>query len=150
MAVSAEEFKALEGELLDVSDWFLVDQTRINQFAEVTRDFQFIHVDEERARATPLGGTIAHGQLTLSLIPTLAEEVMPAVAGVTMGFNYGYDRVRFLSPVRSGKRVRGRFSMKSVDLSKPGRIAFSVNATIEIEGEDKPALVAEWLGLAMF
>lgn len=150
MAVSAEEFKALEGELLGVSDWFLVDQTRINQFAEVTRDFQFIHVDEERARATPLGGTIAHGQLTLSLIPTLAEEVIPTVAGVTMGFNYGYDRVRFLSPVRSGKRVRGHFSMKSVDLSKAGRIAFSVNATIEIEGEDKPALVAEWLGLAMF
>lgn len=150
MAVSVDEFKALVGKELGVSDWFLVDQGRINQFAEVTRDFQFIHVDEERARATPLGGTIAHGQLTLSLVPTLAEEAMPAMAGVTMGFNYGYNRVRFLSPVRSGKRVRGRFSLKSVDDSQPGRVGFCVDATIEIEGEDKPALVAEWLCLALF
>ncbi|HEY4548485.1 MAG TPA: MaoC family dehydratase [Pedomonas sp.] len=150
MTISADEFKALEGKHLGVSEWFLVDQARINQFAEVTRDFQFIHVNEERARATPLGGTIAHGQLTLSLVPTLAEEVMPVVDGITMGFNYGYDRVRFLSPVRSGKRVRGSFSLKTVDLSKPGRIAFCMEVTIEIEGEDKPALVADWLGLTMF
>ncbi|MCH8685518.1 MaoC family dehydratase [Pedomonas mirosovicensis] len=132
-----------------MSDWTLVDQPLIDRFAEVTRDFQFIHVDEARAKATPLGGTIAHGMLTLSLLPGMAEGVIPPLAGGRMTINYGFNRVRFLNPVRSGKQVRGRFTLRAVDDSQAGRVMVTFDATVEIEGEDKPALVAEWVGLTI-
>ncbi|MGK2285848.1 MaoC family dehydratase [Pedomonas sp. V897] len=149
MALKVAEFKALEGQVLGVTDWFPIDQPLIDRFAEVTQDFQFIHVDEARARETPLGGTIAHGMLTLSLLPRMAETVVPLPEGLKMGFNYGFDRVRFLNPVRSGKRVRGRFALRSVDDSEADRLKLVLDVTVEIEGEEKPALVAEWLALHM-
>lgn len=149
MTLSVAEFKALEGQRLGVSDWFLVDQPVIDRFAEVTQDFQFIHVDEARARATPLGGTVAHGMLTLSLLPRMAEMVVPLPDGLKMGLNYGFNRVRFLNPVRSGKRVRGQFVLRSADDSQAGRLMLVLDVTVEIEGEDKPALVAEWVALNM-
>ena len=130
-----------------VSDWVEVTQAMIDRFAEATGDYQFIHVDPERAAATPFGGTIAHGFLTLSLMPLLASKVpdAPRLAGARMGVNYGGDRVRFLTPVRSGSRVRGRFKLLSFEEKKPGQFQQSTEFTVEIEGSPKPALVAEWI-----
>jgi acyl dehydratase len=130
-----------------VSDWIEVTQAMIDLFAEATGDHQFIHVDPERARMTPFGGTIAHGFLTLSLMPLLASKVpdAPRLAGVRMGVNYGGNKVRFLAPVRSGRRVRGRFRLAAFDEKKPGQYQQTDEVTVEIEGEDKPAMVAEWI-----
>jgi acyl dehydratase len=130
-----------------VSDWVEVTQAMIDRFAEATGDHQFIHVDPERAAATPFGGTIAHGFLTLSLMPLLASKVpdAPRLAGARMGVNYGGDRVRFLTPVRSGSRVRGRFKLLSFEEKKPGQFQQSTEFTVEIEGSPKPALIAEWI-----
>ena len=148
---SVEEAKALEGQELGVSKWLLVDQERINKFAEATDDYQWIHVDTDRAKAElPIGTTIAHGFLTMSLMSIMSYEVMPVIAGTTMGVNYGFDKLRFISPVRSGKRVRGRFVLAEAKLRKPNELQSRTNVTVEIEGEDKPALVAEWLGLIYF
>ena len=130
-----------------VSDWVEVTQTMIDTFADATGDHQFIHVDPERAKATPFGGTIAHGFLTLSLMPLLASKVpdAPRIEGVRMGVNYGGNKVRFLTPVRSGKRVRGRFKLLSFEEKRPGQWQQTVEFTVEIEGADKPAMVAEWI-----
>lgn len=147
MTLSIADFKARVGQELGVSDWILVDQDRINRFADVTEDHQFIHIDEERAKATPFGGTIAHGLLTLSLLPQFGQQAVPRLPDAKFTINYGFNRVRFMSPVRSGKRVRGRFALQSIDDSQPGRIIAVYDVTVEIEGEDKPALKAEWVGL---
>jgi acyl dehydratase len=130
-----------------VSDWVEVTQTMIDTFADATGDHQFIHVDPERAKATPFGGTIAHGFLTLSLMPLLASKVpdAPRIEDVRMGVNYGGNKVRFLTPVRSGKRVRGRFKLLSFEEKRPGQWQQTVEFTVEIEGADKPAMVAEWI-----
>lgn len=129
-----------------VSDWVEVTQEMIDMFAEATGDHQFIHVDPERAAMTPFGGTIAHGFLTLSLMPMLAEKThQPPIAGVKMGVNYGGNKVRFLTPVRSGKRVRGRFKLLELVEKRPGQWQQTTEFTVEIEGEDKPALIAEWI-----
>jgi acyl dehydratase len=130
-----------------VSDWVEVTQAMIDTFADATGDHQFIHVDPERARLTPFGGTIAHGFLTLSLMPLLASKVpdAPRVEGVKMGINYGGNRVRFLQPVRSGKRVRGRFKLLSFEEKRPGQWQQTTEFTVEIEGEAKPAMIAEWI-----
>src|SRR3569833_235460 len=139
------------GKEIGVSSWHLVDQNRINLYADVIEDHQFIHVDPERARKeTSFGTTIAHGFLTMSMLSVMSYEVMPAIAGTTMGVNYGFDKLRFISPVRSGKRVRGRFVLAEAKLRKAGELQSRTNVTVEIEGEDKPALVAEWLGLIYF
>ncbi|ATY34532.1 MaoC family dehydratase [Sphingomonas psychrotolerans] len=131
-----------------VSDWVEVTQTMIDQFAEATGDHQFIHVDPERAAQTPFGGTIAHGFLSLSLMPMLAAKTdAPKIAGVKMGVNYGGNKVRFLTPVRSGKRVRGRFKLLRFIERKPGVWEQVQEYTLEIEGEEKPALIAEWIAL---
>nr|WP_249153330.1 MaoC family dehydratase [Bradyrhizobium diazoefficiens] len=136
------------GKEIGVSSWHLIDQPRINTYADVTEDHQFIHVDPERARKeTAFGTTIAHGFLTMSMLSVMSYEVMPAIAGTTMGVNYGFDKLRFISPVRSGKRVRGRFVLAEARLRKPNELQSRTNVTVEIEGEDKPALVADWLGL---
>ena len=144
---SIDEIKARVGSEVGVSDWLTVDQPRIDAFAEVTEDPQFIHIDPERAAQTPFGGTIAHGFLTLSLLSRMAADAMLRPEDVKMGVNYGFERVRFLAPVRSGKRVRGRFTLASFEEKRPGQYQFTHNVTVEIEGEDKPALVADWIGL---
>ena len=130
-----------------VSDWVVVDQEMINRFADATGDHQFIHVDSDRAAQTPFGGTIAHGFLTLSLMPLLSSKVpdAPRLEGARMGVNYGGNKVRFLTPVRSGSKVRGRFKLLSFDEKTPGRFQQVNEFTVEIEGADKPALIAEWI-----
>jgi acyl dehydratase len=131
-----------------VSDWVEVTQAMIDKFAEATGDHQFIHVNPEMAAKTPFGGTIAHGFLSLSLMPMLATKTnTPPIQGAKMGVNYGGNKVRFLTPVRSGSRVRGRFKLLKFVERKPGVWEQLQEYTLEIEGEDKPALIAEWLGL---
>jgi acyl dehydratase len=144
---SIEDIKAKVGSEVGVSDWILVDQARIDAFAEITEDPQFIHIDPEAAAKTPFGGTVAHGFLTLSLLSRMAADAMPRPEGVKMGVNYGFERVRFMAPVRSGKRVRGRFRLDRLEEKRPGQWQFVHNVTVEIEGEEKPALVADWIGL---
>ncbi len=129
-----------------VSDWVEVTQAMIDKFAEATGDHQFIHVDPAAAAMTPFGGTIAHGFLTLSLMPLLNSLTpQPRIEGVKMGVNYGGNKVRFLTPVRSGKRVRGRFKTLELVEKRPGQWQQTVEFTVEIEGESKPAMIAEWI-----
>ena len=144
--MSPQELQAKIGENIGTSDWIEVTQERINQFAEATGDFQFIHVDLEKAKLTPFGGTIAHGFLTLSLIPALgATSNGPRIDGVKMGVNYGGNKTRFLSPVRAGKRVRSHIKLLELIEKRPGQWQQTNEITIEIEGEDKPALMCEWI-----
>jgi acyl dehydratase len=144
---SLDEIHARVGEEVGLSDWITVDQKRIDAFADATEDRQFIHVDPDAAARTPFGGTIAHGFLSLSLLSRMAAEATLLPDGLKMAVNYGFDRVRFLAPVRSGKRVRGRFTLDSAQEKAPGQWLMRHRVTVEIEGEDKPALTAEWLGL---
>lgn len=139
-----EEIPGLVGKEVGVSDWVLIDQARINAFADVAEDHQFIHVDPEAAKATPFGGTVAHGFLTLSMLSRLGARALFAVEGVKMGVNYGFDKVRFSAPVRAGKRIRGRFTLMSADQKIPNQWSFKFAVKVEIEDEEKPALVAEW------
>jgi acyl dehydratase len=149
--ITLEAYQAMVGKEIGVSSWHLIDQPRIDTYADVIEDHQFIHVDPERAKKeTSFGTTIAHGFLTMSLLSIMSYEVMPVIAGTTMGVNYGFDKLRFISPVRSGKRVRGRFVLAEAKLRKPNELQSRTNVTVEIEGEDKPALVADWLGLIYF
>jgi acyl dehydratase len=143
--VAATELPSLVGTELGVSDWLLIEQDRVNAFADATLDHQFIHVDPDRAAMTPFGGTIAHGFLTLSLLPHFLEAASVPVEGTLMAINYGTDKVRFLQPVKVGQRVRARSVLASVDEKRPGQWLLKQNVTVEIEGEEKPALVAEFL-----
>jgi len=143
--IKPEEIGAHVGKIVGVSDWIDIDQARISAFAEVTEDHQFIHVDPEAAKASPFGGTIAHGFLTLSMLSRLARGSVLVLDGVRMGVNYGFEKVRFVNPVRSGKRIRGHFTLISADSKLPGQWMFKYGVKVEIEGETKPALVAEWL-----
>ena len=144
---SIEDIQARVGSEVGLSDWILVDQARIDAFAEITEDPQFIHIDPEAAARTPFGGTVAHGFLTLSLLSRMAADAMLRPEGVKMGVNYGFERVRFMAPVRSGRRVRGRFVLARFEEKRPGQWQFVHEVTVEIEGEEKPALVADWIGL---
>jgi acyl dehydratase len=144
---SLDEIRSRVGSEVGVSDWLVIGQERIDAFAKATEDRQFIHVDPAAAAQTPFGGTVAHGFLTLSLLSRMAAEAMLVPDGLKMAVNYGFDRVRFLAPVRSGKRVRGRFVLDSVQEKAPGQSLMRHNVTVEIEGEDKPALTAQWLTL---
>ncbi len=144
---SLDAIRSRIGEEVGVSGWLTVDQPRIDAFADATEDHQFIHTDPQAAAQTPFGGTIAHGFLTLSLLSRMGAEAMLLPDGMTMAVNYGFDRVRFLAPVRSGSRVRGRFVLDSVEAKAPGQILMRHRVTVEIEGGDKPALSAVWLGL---
>jgi acyl dehydratase len=144
---SIEDIKARIGSEVGVSDWILIDQARIDAFADVTEDHQFIHIDPEAAAKTPFGGTIAHGFLTLSLLSRMAVDAMLRPEAFKMGVNYGFEKVRFLAPVRAGRRVRGHFTLSSFDEKRPGQYQFVHNVTVEIEGEDKPALIADWIGM---
>ena len=144
--VTQDELKALVGSNIGTSDWLTIDQAMIDKFAEATGDHQFIHVDVEKAKLTPFGGTIAHGFLSLSIMPVLtAMTDMPRLDGIKMGVNYGGNKTRFLAPVRSGKRVRGHFKLLEIEEKRPGQWQQTVEYTLEIEGEDKPALIAEWI-----
>lgn len=143
----SEYRKLLNGEEL-VSGWVLVDQSMIDTFAHATHDFQFIHVDPERAKDTPFGGTIAHGFLTLSLLSTLAFDAMPGVERSRMGMNYGFERVRFNSPVKAGARVRGKFRLVGLT-ERAVSVQSAWDAAIEIEGVKRPALEAHWITLAL-
>ncbi|MEM6534518.1 MAG: MaoC family dehydratase [Pseudomonadota bacterium] len=135
------------GEELGPTEWFEVGQEQINDFADVTRDHQFIHVNPELAAQTPFGGTIAHGFFTLSLLAKLQGEAMIIPEGISMGVNYGLNKVRFLTPVRSGKRIRGRTKLIEVKEKNPGQLLLTNEVTVEVEGEPKPALIAEALTL---
>ena len=143
---SLDTIREQVGQELGVSDWITVGQDRINVFADATEDHQFIHVDPTLAAQTPFGGTIAHGFLSLSLLSRMAADVMLVPETTKMGVNYGFERVRFLSPVRAGKRVRGRFTLVSFEEKRPGQYQFAHDVMVEIEGEEKPALSATWIG----
>ncbi len=144
---SLDDIRARVGSEIGVSDWILVDQSRIDAFADATEDRQFIHTDPAAAAQTQFGGTIAHGFLSLSLLSRMAVDVMQVPDTMVMAVNYGLDRVRFIAPVRAGSRVRGRFTLDAVDDKAPGQILLRHTVTVEIEGSDKPALTAQWLGL---
>lgn len=142
---SLDGIRARIGQEVGTSSWLTIDQARIDAFADATEDRQFIHVDPAAAAQTPFGGTIAHGFLSLSMLPRMAAEAMLIPERIKMGVNYGLDQVRFLAPVRSGKQVRGRFTLDSVEERAPGQVLMHHTVTVEIEGEDKPALTAVWL-----
>ena len=143
------DLQSLIGTEIGVSRWFLVDQAKIDAFADTTEDWQFIHVNPELAKQTPFGGTIAHGFLTLSLASAMSYDCVPPLDGVVMGVNYGFDKLRFLAPVPAGSKIRGRFKLLSAEDKGGGRWLIRHELTVEIEGGEKPALIAEWLGMQM-
>ncbi len=148
MPTVAERMTTLLDQELAVSDWLLVDQARIDAFANCTEDFQWIHVDRERAAAGPFGATIAHGFLTLSLLPRLTSGTWAKDLGLEATLNYGLDRVRFLTPVRAGAKLRNRLRLASVEEKGQGRTLLGFENTVEIDGEPKPALIAHTLAMA--
>jgi len=149
MSAALERLQAVVGRELGVSGWHVVSQDMIDRFADVTSDHQFIHVDPVRAAQTPFGGTVAHGFLTLSLLSVLGQEAIPPIEERVIGINYGFDKVRFPAPVTAGARVRGRFVLDGITPRSAGEMLLRYQATIEIEGEAKPAVSAEWLTLAV-
>ena len=142
-----DEIRGRIGTEIGVSGWLTIDQPRIDAFADSTEDRQFIHVDPAAAAQTPFGGTIAHGFLTLSMLSRMAADTMLVPDATRMAVNYGLDRVRFIAPVRSGQRIRGRFVLDAIEDKAPGQLLLRHTVTVEIEGVDKPALTAQWLGL---
>lgn len=143
------ELEGLIGTEVGISKWFEIDQARVDAFADVTEDHQFIHVNPELAKQTPFGGTIAHGFLTLSLASAMSYDAVKPLDGVVMGVNYGFDKLRFLAPVPAGSKVRGRFRLLSAEDKGGGRWLIKHELTVEIDGGSKPALIAEWLGMQM-
>ena len=145
-SISADELPSMVGKEIGVSDWYEVTQDAVNQFADITLDHQFIHVDEEKASESPFGGTIAHGFLTLSMLSYFAESGAGLMLdGTKMGVNYGCDKLRFIHPVRVGKKIRSRSVLQSYEDKGDGQCLLHNQVTIEIEDVDKPALVAVWL-----
>jgi acyl dehydratase len=142
-----DEIRGRVGTEVGVSDWLTIGQDRIDAFADATEDRQFIHVDAEAAARTPFGGTVAHGFLSLSMLSRMGAEAILVPDGLKMAVNYGLDRVRFIAPVRSGQRIRGRYVLDSIEERSPGQLLVRHSVTVEIEGVDKPALTAQWLGL---
>ncbi|WP_116091868.1 MaoC family dehydratase [Sphingomonas crusticola] len=147
-AVTLQDLQARIGQVIGQSAWLTLDQQRIDGFADLTEDHEFIHVDLERAAQTPLGSTIAHGFLTMSMLSRMAEDVVPALAGSDMSLNYGLDRLRFITPVKSGARVRGVFTLLEVNSRGIDQVVTRWAVIMEIEGEPKPALAVEWLKLS--
>lgn len=145
--VAKEVLQDMIGKEMGASEWFQIDQARINAFADATLDHQFIHVNPEQAKHTPFGGTIAHGFLTLSLLPylqtTMPDLVVPA--GLKMGMNYGFDKIRFLAPVKVDAQVRAVAKLKDVVEKNPGQFLLTSEYSVEIEGQPKPALIADWM-----
>lgn len=147
--IDLEAYRAQVGQEVGLSSWLTIDQTLIDKFADATDDHQFIHVDPVRAAKTPFGSTIAHGMLVLSLISPMSYEALPVIRGMAMGINYGFDRVRFISPVPVGSRLRGRFVLMELTQRSPEQVTARYTVTIEREGADKPAASAEWLVLTV-
>ncbi|KGD60973.1 oxidoreductase [Alcanivorax jadensis T9] len=148
--ITIEELQTKTGEAVGVSQWRTVDQQRIDGFAELTEDPQWIHTDPARAaKESPFGATIAHGFLSLSLLSAMAMDVLPTIKGQEMGINYGFDKVRFMNPVREGSKVRGKFTLLEVKQRSDKEWQLRHGVEVEIEGQDKPALIAEWLSLAI-
>lgn len=148
--IAADKLESMVGQEVGVSDWTVLDQAKIDAFADLTFDPYFIHTNPEKAKKeTPFGGTIAHGFLTLSMLSVMAYDSLPDIEGRTMGMNYGFDKIRFISPVPSGSKIRGRFKIADVQ-RKPGQAVVKYGVTVEIEGKEKPALSAEWLTIAFF
>ncbi len=151
LMVERDAYLGMVGKEIGVSSWHLVDQKRIDLFADATEDHQFIHIDPERAaRETPFGATIAHGFLTVSLLSVFSYEALPKINGATMGVNYGFDKLRFVSPVKAGARVRGRFVLTEARMRAPQELLSRTSVSVEIDGESRPALIADWLGLLYF
>lgn len=147
--MTLDEIAALVGTDALTSDWITIDQPRIDRFADVTEDHQFIHIDPERAAKTPFGTTIAHGFLTLSMLSAMIPADYPVPATLEMGINYGFDRIRFMEPVRSGKRVRSHLALIAFEERRPKQYQSRWAITVEIEDNPKPALKAEWLTLSI-
>ncbi|MBM89440.1 MAG: protein dehydratase [Gammaproteobacteria bacterium] len=148
--VNQDQLSNYVGKEVGLTDWFEIKQERINNFAEATEDFQYIHVDEERAAQTPFGETIAHGFLTLSLLSKLSSmSGAIKLENSIMGINYGLDKVRFINPVKVNSKIRARFELVSAEEKKPKHYLLKHNVTVEIQGETKPALIAEWLGMTV-
>ncbi len=137
------------GKETGASEWMTVTQEQIDQFADATHDHQFIHVDPEAAAKTPFGCTIAHGFLSLSLLSAMSYQTGVLLEGTVMGLNYGFEKIRFLSPVKVGSRVRGRTVLADVIEKRPGQFLYTWDVTVEIEGEERPALKAEWLTMTI-
>ena len=148
--ISAEKLKKMIGQENGTSGWVLIDQDRINRFADATEDHQWIHVDIEKAKKGPFGGPIGHGFLTLSLIPIFSKSAKYLPEGLKMGVNYGLNKVRFINPVPVGSQVRSRMVISAVEEKGPGRILMTITHTIEIKGQDKPACIAEALSMLFF
>ena len=145
--VSANQLENYVGQEISISEWMNVEQDRIDLFADATGDHQYIHVDAERAAETPFGTTIAHGFLSLSLLASMNGGLK--LENTVMGINYGLDKVRFLNPVKVGAKIRGRFTLVSAEEKKPRHFLLKHNVVVEIEGEEKPALIADWLGMTV-
>ena len=145
--ISIDEFSQLGGTALEPSPWLEITQDRVDLFADATNDHQFIHVDPERAGATPLGGTIAHGYLTLSLLSDMLGTRWPMPEGLVMGLNYGSDKVRYLAPVKVGQRIRAVGQIAEIAEKRPGQWLLKTNVTVEIQEESTPALIAEILSM---
>ena len=149
LTINVNQLDDYIGKEVGVSEWMTVDQERINQFADATGDHQYIHVDPERAAQTPFGTTIAHGFLTMSLMVEMGYEGSTKLENSVMGINYGFDKLRFINPVKVDSRIRGRFQLVSAEEKNPNQWLLKHAVTVEIEGEDKPALIAEWLGMTV-
>lgn len=147
LVIPKEHLLDYVGHICEPTPWHTVSQQQVNAFADTTLDHQFIHVDEERAAQTPFGGTIAHGFLTLSMLAHFAETFSVVVEGLTMAMNYGFDKIRFLTPVRVGKSIRAQASIVDISEKRPGQYLIHYHVAIEIQGESKPALVAQWFAM---
>lgn len=147
--ISTSRLATLVGQDVGVSDWLVISQAMIDRFADATLDHQFIHVDTERAKGTPFGGTLAHGFLSLSMLPRLCFDTLAPIEDVDMEINYGINRLRFVTPVRAGARVRARFTLNELEQKAPKQWLRTYGVAVEIEGEARPALVVEWLMLAV-
>ena len=145
--ITRQDMAALVGKHAGTSKWFVIDQTRIDTFADVTEDHQYIHVDPDAAKQSPFGTTIAHGFLTLSMLSAMIYDGVPDIEGATMGVNYGFDKIRFVSPVKSGARVRAHFTLTELKETRPKEITNVWDISVEIENERRPALIATWIGL---
>ena len=144
--LSFKDLKEKLGLEVGVSRWFTIDQARVDKFADLTEDWQYIHVDPIAAQKTPFNGTIAHGFLTVSLLSAMYYDAIPTIEGSSLGVNYGFDKLRFLSPVKVGSKVRGRFELSDIRKVRPFEISTTWRVEVEIEDFEKPALVAQWIG----
>jgi len=147
--IKRDDIKQYLNKAVEPTEWFTVTQEQINQFADCTLDHQFIHVDEEKAKETEFGSTIAHGFLTLSMLSHFSESFAYFIEGTYMGINYGFDKIRFIAPVKVNSRIRAHATLVEIEEKKPGQFMSKTEITVEIEGQDKPALKAVWIGMQL-